>query len=100
MDLHPTTQQPVDMTYGRGAMWKGVRGPQPLRCDGNPDLPDLDICALWHNLPVILGTRRANSWSAIRSTSTTSASPAPGATSRSGPRALPRTARSSSCLAS
>jgi hypothetical protein len=56
LDLHPTDQQPVDMTYGNGGMWKGIHGYRPLRCDGNHLLPDLDHVVLWRDLPQLLGS--------------------------------------------
>jgi hypothetical protein len=53
LDLHPTQQRPVDITYGRGGMWKGIHGYAPIRCDGNPDLPILDHVVLWQDLPAL-----------------------------------------------
>jgi hypothetical protein len=58
LDLHPTGQQPVDMTWGHGGIWKSIHGYQPLRCDGNPDLPGLDVVCLWADLPALLGRHR------------------------------------------
>jgi hypothetical protein len=56
LDLHPTSQAPVDMSWGRGGMWKGIRiGQHPIRCDANPDLPALDHCVEWFELPALFG---------------------------------------------
>src|SRR5262245_60221499 len=54
LDLHPPTQQPVDMSYGLGNMYRGIRCQPPLRCDVNNEL-ELDVCADWSSLPSILG---------------------------------------------
>jgi hypothetical protein len=58
LDLHPADQPPIDMTWGRGGMWKGIGRYQSLRCDGNAELPNLDVVARWRDLPMLLGRQR------------------------------------------
>src|SRR5262245_16595489 len=43
------------MTWGEGGVGKGVHGYQPLRCDGDDELPGLDVAVLWRDLPLFLG---------------------------------------------
>lgn len=48
----------VDICFNRGTMWRGLAY-EPLRCDINASLPNLDVVANWNDLPAFIGAGRA-----------------------------------------
>jgi hypothetical protein len=53
----PLDDQPVDLCAGRGLIWKGVPY-QPLKCDINAALPNLDVVGHWRDVARFLGGGR------------------------------------------
>jgi hypothetical protein len=58
LGIHTVDGLLIDICFNKGSMWRGLAY-QPLRCDIDPTLANLDVVADWNDLPNFIGLGRA-----------------------------------------